>query len=1134
MKLKLTLIMSGILAVSGCGGEDKGKTLPSTTLPNTTITVADDPVAGITDSSAYNDYGVHDPSVIKADGAYYVFGSHLGAAKSIDLMGWTDVSNIVDGDINTSTLFDTYNEEVAEGIAWNDGYTGSWASDVIQAPNGKYWFYYNHCANTEADGGCWNRSHMGLAESDNVEGPYVNKGVFLRSGYREAAEFDAYPVYDPATDSYLTAWNGAIHPNAIDPAAYYDKDGNLWMTYGSYSGGIFVLAMDEATGMPEANQGYGTHIVGGDFSAIEGSFVLYSEESDYYYLFWSNGGFNAADGYNIRVARSRTPDGPFLDALGNDMVNARVENDMGVKLMGGYNFASALGDTSAEWGYRSPGHNSALYDAELGKYLMFTHTRFPLDQVPFEQYHAVRIHEMWLNDDDWLVSSPHRYGPITGDNVVDYKDLSGDYRIVLHGNDTNTDVHESLYVTFTEQGRFVEGQLSGSYKLYADTDRIHVIIDGDTYKGVMKWQWNAEDERLEPTISAMNSAGEALWAHKLEDKTQSEVVADIIEAISIPATIKSGQLELPEMGARGAELRWTSSDTGFIENDGTITRPNTLDGDQDVSITVEVMMGGEVAATDSYTVHLPARVTYNRTAYYEFEDNLTDSLTNFADGIPAVNVAGDPATAAYTGGQVGQALNMDGTFGVLLPNDLIDGYKYTVSFWLNEQVSTNFRPAFFAAHSQSPERWVSFLPGGWNGELMVWSRWDDDDGNVAWHDTFTGLVYPDAEWHHVAFSVDSGSVVAFYDGVQIGVGNNLKDFFTESPEGTIITLGLNYWDDAPQFQIDELKVYEEALTAQEVSALDVNPVPDSELIDIAAEALTFEGLDYVVKDLELPNSGPFAAAVTWSSSDTSVLTDDGVVSRPPRGSENAQLVLTATITLGSDSAIKEFAVTVPANNPPVAVARYSFEGDLTDATANFGDGYAAVRGDAEIPASDTSESYGTGIVGDALSMSGEGSVGVRFDQGLISSYNYSISFWVNPNTLTVHTPSFAGFGNDTAFAANWMNFVLSAWWSEESALWIENSGQSQHDFGMVTPVGEWTHIVLSVTQGEDKIWVNSQLVHEGTDVPDLYSADDSRFFTVGLNWWDIPYNGLFDELVIFADPIAQEDVDLLFAEGAQE
>jgi hypothetical protein len=78
--------------------------------------------------------------------------------------------------------------------------------------------------------------------------------------------------------------------------------------------------MDERTGKPKPGQGYGKHLAGGDHSAIEGSYILYSPESGYYYLFASFGGFASTDGYNIRIARSKNPDGPYLDAAGRDEV----------------------------------------------------------------------------------------------------------------------------------------------------------------------------------------------------------------------------------------------------------------------------------------------------------------------------------------------------------------------------------------------------------------------------------------------------------------------------------------------------------------------------------------------------------------------------------------------------------------------------------------------------------------------------------------------------------------------------------------------------------------------------------------------------------------------------------------------
>ena len=60
-------------------------------------------------------------------------------------------------------------------------------------------------------------------------------------------------------------------------------------------------------------------LLGKNHARIEAPYILYSEETDYYYLFLSFGGLNAADGYNIRVCRSKNPDGPYVDALGHDM-----------------------------------------------------------------------------------------------------------------------------------------------------------------------------------------------------------------------------------------------------------------------------------------------------------------------------------------------------------------------------------------------------------------------------------------------------------------------------------------------------------------------------------------------------------------------------------------------------------------------------------------------------------------------------------------------------------------------------------------------------------------------------------------------------------------------------------------------
>ena len=433
MKLtKLAMVITCALAVTACSEEGtKLESSPAVAQPQSAKPTVSDSVEYNEEGNVAVTYvGVHDPSVIETDGTYYIFGSHLAVAKSTDLLNWEMISSLSANEaVNESPLFDfNYTIEIAEGIEWTDGFTGNWAADVVKAPNGKFWFYYNHCAQDNPDTPdvvdevCWNRSYLGLAEADSVEGPYKNKGVFLRSGYRNDEEFAQYPL-----DNGQTTWNGAVDPNAIDPAAFYDKDGQLWMVYGSYSGGIFVLAMNEETGIPDGEQGYGKHLVGGDFRAIEGAFAMYSPESDYYYLFYSVAGFDVNGGYNIRVARSKTPDGPYLDTAGNDIATVGGL-EIGEKLLGGFEYTQELGETSPAWGYQSPGHNSAHYDEATGRHLLITHTRFPQTSTPFptaSEAHQVRVHEMFINSTGWPVTSPQRYVPLEGDNLVVAEQLYG-------------------------------------------------------------------------------------------------------------------------------------------------------------------------------------------------------------------------------------------------------------------------------------------------------------------------------------------------------------------------------------------------------------------------------------------------------------------------------------------------------------------------------------------------------------------------------------------------------------------------------------------------------------------------------------------------------------------------------------
>ena len=83
----------------------------------------------------------HRPWFIKVGGEYYVFGSHLAAAKTTDLMNWTMVA---DGVNNANPLFTNVLTALQATFAWSQ-VNDLWAPDVVKLADGKFYFYYDSC-----------------------------------------------------------------------------------------------------------------------------------------------------------------------------------------------------------------------------------------------------------------------------------------------------------------------------------------------------------------------------------------------------------------------------------------------------------------------------------------------------------------------------------------------------------------------------------------------------------------------------------------------------------------------------------------------------------------------------------------------------------------------------------------------------------------------------------------------------------------------------------------------------------------------------------------------------------------------------------------------------------------------------
>ena len=91
------------------------------------------------DTPEFTEASVHDPSVIKVGDDYYVFGSHLAAAKTNDFLNWEQIST---GVTSENPLFDNVLEELDEAFEWATK-VSLWAPDVIQLDDGRFYMYYN-------------------------------------------------------------------------------------------------------------------------------------------------------------------------------------------------------------------------------------------------------------------------------------------------------------------------------------------------------------------------------------------------------------------------------------------------------------------------------------------------------------------------------------------------------------------------------------------------------------------------------------------------------------------------------------------------------------------------------------------------------------------------------------------------------------------------------------------------------------------------------------------------------------------------------------------------------------------------------------------------------------------------------
>ena len=225
---------------------------------------------------------IHDPStILLRDGKYWSFSTGMGVQvlSSEDLRQWRLVGR----------LFDEPADWVYEVVPQQRGHF--WAPDVIEV-DGVYRVYYSVSAFGKRTSAIALATSRVLDPTDKDYG-WTDHGIVVQT--------------DENSDH-----------NAIDPGVVRTPDGELWLVFGSYWSGIKLIQLDPKSGKRIAPDSPVYSLAWNE--AIEAPAILFHD--GYYYLFvnWGRCCIGVRSTYNIRVGRSRTITGPYLDRDGVDML----------------------------------------------------------------------------------------------------------------------------------------------------------------------------------------------------------------------------------------------------------------------------------------------------------------------------------------------------------------------------------------------------------------------------------------------------------------------------------------------------------------------------------------------------------------------------------------------------------------------------------------------------------------------------------------------------------------------------------------------------------------------------------------------------------------------------------------------
>jgi len=321
----------------------------------------------------------------------------------------------------------------------------------------------------------------------------------------------------------------------------------------------------------------------------------------------------------------------------------------------------------------------------------------------------------------------------------------------------------------------------------------------------------------------------------------------------------------------------------------------------------------------------PANVTLTPTSPFEasnvlalsFEGDLTDSSGRRHHG---TFIGTNYAFVEGVGGGLAVELKGEtaidlGTSGELQPADL------TLSFWLKpngkmegEQMIAWHKSTFngdgWYVSSEGNQTPLAVSIGSAERQPYKVSIKGDMDAREKF--------FPENTWTHIVVTYDSSKkeVKIYRNGIEqeTTVSYENQEGIIRADDTSQKAIGYNgpnYGYMYAKFALDEYRLYSTVASYEDVKHLHEREFKTEggiPLLDLNSITLPL----IVTRSLDLPTVGEHGSAITWSSSDESVISPTGEVKRPEIGEEDAIVILTATAVYQSETAVRRFELIVAA------------------------------------------------------------------------------------------------------------------------------------------------------------------------------------------------------------------------------